>query len=223
MGHVQKLCKCRFVSKSVTGFFPSFERVNFVYLRISTCPKPIEIDVDADSEKPICTLPPDDVCKPDRVIPQSDQLADRFDLVHRIYGHLLDAKTKQHLLRAEAWEAWEAVKRLRVHIRAGCLSDPPGVALYFEAGKDSATGCSLFRCVRGTNDLEGCHLRMRLLAAWCISPLLGHLLLLEYNYRWNLRQAVNNRGLDSSVGGFHDQPVLEAVQVGCSQNERVVA
>eukprot|EP00904_Undaria_pinnatifida_P000541 jgi/Undpi1/10488/HiC_scaffold_29.g12938.m1 len=144
-----------------------------------------------------------------RVIPQSDQLADRFDLVHRIYGHLLDAKTKQHLLRAEAWEAWEAVKRLRVHIRAGCLSDPPGVALYFEAGKDSATGCSLFRCVRG----------MRLLAAWCISPLLGHLLLLEYNYRWNLRQAVNNRGLDSSVGGFHDQPVLEAVQLDEQEND----
>eukprot|EP00904_Undaria_pinnatifida_P008491 jgi/Undpi1/4772/HiC_scaffold_18.g08125.m1 len=144
-----------------------------------------------------------------RVIPQSDQLADGFDLVHRIYGHLLDAKTKQPLLRAEAWEA---IKRLRVNIKAGCLSDPPGVALYFEAGKDSATGCSLFRCVRGTNDLEGYHLRMRPLAAWCISPLLAHLLLLEYNYRWNLRQAVNNRGLDSSVGGFYDQPVLEAVQ-----------
>ena len=108
--------KCRFVFKSVTGFFSSFERANFVGLRISTCEKPSEIDVVADSEKPSCTLPPDDVCKPDRVIPQSDQLADRFYLVHRIYGHLLDAKTKQPLLREEAWEA---VKRLRVHIKAG--------------------------------------------------------------------------------------------------------
>ena len=168
--------------------------------------------MNAEREKLNCTLPPDDVCKPDRVIPPPDDLTDRFNLVHRIYGHLLDAKTKQPLLRAEAWEA---AKRLRVHIEAGCLSDPPGVALYFEAGKDSATGCSLFRCVRGTNDLEGYHLHMRPLVALCISPLLAHLLLLEYNYRWNLRQAVNNRGLDSSVGGFYDQPVLEAVQVGC--------
>ena len=97
------------------------------------------------------------------MIPPPDDLADRFDFVHRIYGHLLDAKSKQPLLRAEAWEA---AKRLRVHIKAGCLSDPPGVALYFEAGKDSATGCSLFRCVRGTIDLEGYHLHMRLLVAW---------------------------------------------------------
>ena len=59
--------------------------------------------MDADREKTNCTLPPDDVCKPGRVIPQSDQLADGFDLVHRIYGHRLDAKTKQPLLRAEAW------------------------------------------------------------------------------------------------------------------------
>ena len=154
--------KCRFVFNSVTGLFPSFERVNFVDLRMSTCQKPSEVDVDADSEKPNCTLPPDDVCKPDRVIPQSDQLADCLDLVHRIYGHLFDAKTKQPLLRAEAWEA---VKRLRVHIKPGCLSDSPGVALYFEAGKDSATGCSLFRCVCVTHDLKGYHLRMRLLAA----------------------------------------------------------
>ena len=84
VGRVLKMCKCRFVFKSVTGFFPSFELVNFVDLRISTCQKSSDINVDANSEKPICTLPPDDVCKPDRVIPQSDQLADRFDLVHRI-------------------------------------------------------------------------------------------------------------------------------------------
>ena len=86
----------------------------------------------------------------------------RPDSVHLIYGHLLDAKTKQPSLRAEAWEA---VNRLKVHIKAGCLSYPPGVPLYLEAGKDSATGCSLLRCVRGTNDLEGYKLRMRLLEA----------------------------------------------------------
>jgi len=146
------------------------------------------------------------------VIPPPAVLLERFDLVNFIYGHLLDKKTKQPLFRREAWEA---IKRLRVHIEAGCLSDPSGVPLYFEAGKDSATGYSLYRCVRGTNDLEGCHLHMRLLVAWCISPKLAHLLLLEHNYRWNLREAVRNRGLDSSVGGFYDQRVLEAVQVSC--------
>ena len=32
-------------------------------------------------------------------------------------------------------------------------------------------------------------------------------------YRWNLRQAIKNRSLDPAVGGFYDQPVLEAIQV----------
>eukprot|EP00903_Cladosiphon_okamuranus_P006310 g6187.t1 len=108
-----------------------------------------------------------------RVIPPAAVLVKRFDLINRIYGNLLDRKMKQPLFRAEALEA---IKRLRVHIEAGCLSDPPGVPLCFEAGK------------------------------------LAHLLLLEHNYRWNLRQAVRNRGLDPAIGGIYDQPVLEAVQ-----------
>eukprot|EP00903_Cladosiphon_okamuranus_P019959 g18342.t1 len=66
-----------------------------------------------------------------RVIPPPDVLLKRFNLANRIYGYLLDKKTKQPLFRAEAWEA---INRLSVHIQAGCLSDPHGVPLYFEAG-----------------------------------------------------------------------------------------
>lgn len=145
-----------------------------------------------------------------RMIPPAPEALQRFDLVIRVYGGLLDKITKQPLLRADARLA---AKRLRSHIAAGCLSDPKSVSLYFQEGKDSVTGFPLYRCVRGTNDLEGYHLHMRLIAAWCISPRLANLLLLEHNYRWNLRQAVKNRGLDASVGGFYEQPVLEAIQV----------
>ncbi|CAN0373172.1 unnamed protein product, partial [Pylaiella littoralis] len=53
---------------------------------------------------------------------------------------------------------------------------------------------------------------MRLLVAWCLSPRLAHLLLLEHNYRWNLRQSINNRGLGEAVGGFYYQPMLEAIE-----------
>ncbi|CAN0157123.1 unnamed protein product [Scytosiphon promiscuus] len=53
---------------------------------------------------------------------------------------------------------------------------------------------------------------MRLLVAWCLSPKLAHLLLLEHNYRWNLRQSIKNRGLSETVGGFYDQTILEAIQ-----------
>ncbi|CAM9749860.1 unnamed protein product [Pylaiella littoralis] len=131
------------------------------------------------------------------------------DLVKKVYGGLVDKKTKQPLFRAEALEA---VKRLRVHIVEDCCNDAPNQALYLEAGKDSETRCTIYRCVRGTNDLEGYHLHMRLLVAWCLSPRLAHLLLLEHNYRWNLRQSINNRGLSEAVGEFYDQPMLEAIQ-----------
>ena len=144
------------------------------------------------------------------MVPPSAILLQRYDMVNNVYGGLIDKKTRQPLLRAEAREA---VKRLRVHIKADCLTDPVGLPMYFQAGKDSATGSILYRCIRGTNDLEGYHLHMRLLVAWCISPRLAHLLLLEHNFRWNLRQAIKNRGLDPTVGGFYDQPVLEAIQV----------
>ncbi|CAN0004911.1 unnamed protein product, partial [Scytosiphon promiscuus] len=143
-----------------------------------------------------------------RMIPPPVELAERFDLVNKVYGGLLDNKTKQPLLRPEALEA---AKRLREHIVADCCSDVPKQALYFEAGKDPETLCALFRCVRGTNDLEGYHFHMRLLVAWCLSPRLAHLLLLEHNYRWNLRQSIKNRGVSEVVGGFYDQPMLEAI------------
>ena len=144
------------------------------------------------------------------MVPPSPILLQRYDMVNNVYGGLIDKKTRKPLLRAEAREA---VKRLRVHIKADCLTDPVGLPMYFQAGKDSATGSSLYRCIRGTNDLEGYHLHMRLLVAWCISPRLAHLLLLEHNFRWNLRQAIENRGLYPTVGGFYDQPVFEAIQV----------
>lgn len=145
-----------------------------------------------------------------RMIPAAAELLKRYDMVNNVYGNLIDHKTKQPLFRADAREA---VKRLRVHIAADCVGDPEGIPLYFQEGKDSSTGAPLYRCVRGTNDLEGYHLHMRMMTSWCISPEFAHLLLLEHNYRWNLRQAIKNRGLDPAVGGFYDQSVIEAVQV----------
>ncbi|CAM9586028.1 unnamed protein product, partial [Hapterophycus canaliculatus] len=110
-------------------------------------------------------------------------------------------------------EALESSKRFREHIVADCCSDAPKQALSFEAGRDPETLFALFRCVRGTNDLEGYHFHMRLLVAWCLSPRLAHLLPLEHTYRWNLRQSIKNRGVTEVVGGFYDHPMLEAIQV----------
>ncbi|CAN0471028.1 unnamed protein product, partial [Ascophyllum nodosum] len=78
----------------------------------------------------------------------------------------------------------------------------PGNSLYFEKGKDQLTGVTLYRCARGTNDLEGFHKHMRSLVEWCVGEGLGSDLLLELIYRWNLDRSISNRGLDGSIGGF---------------------
>ncbi|CAN0471060.1 unnamed protein product, partial [Ascophyllum nodosum] len=52
----------------------------------------------------------------------SDELLERFNLVVSVYGHLLDSKTKKPVLRREVLDA---VERLRVHIKTGCISDSP--------------------------------------------------------------------------------------------------
>ncbi|CAN0377813.1 unnamed protein product [Hapterophycus canaliculatus] len=64
-------------------------------------------------------------------------LAELFDLVNKVHGGLLDAKTKQLLLRPEALEA---AKRLREHIVADCCSDAPKQVPYFKTGKSDLEG-----------------------------------------------------------------------------------
>ena len=146
-----------------------------------------------------------------RFIPPSDELLERFNLVVSVYGHLLDSKTKKRLLRREALDA---VERLRVHIKTGCISDSPAISLYFVKGKDKLTGVTLYRCARGTNDLEGFHKHMLCsLIEWCVGAGLGSNLLLELIYRWNLDRSISNRGLDGSIGGFCDQLIIKVLQV----------
>lgn len=127
-----------------------------------------------------------------------------------MYAGIVDEKTKKPLFRAEALKA---VRLLRTHIASNCIGDPPDIPLYFEDGKDSVTDTAKMRCVRGTNDLEGFHRHMLGIMAWCTSPRVVQYQLLEHGYRWNLRMEINNRGLNPDVGGFYDQPVIEATQV----------
>lgn len=76
-----------------------------------------------------------------RVIPPAPEALERFDLAIRVYGGLHDKKTKQPLLRTDARLV---AKRLRSHIVTACLSDPKGISLYFQEGKDSVTGFPLY-------------------------------------------------------------------------------
>ena len=59
----------------------------------------------------------------------------RFNSVIDQFWNVIDAKSGEVLVRPTATEA---VKLLRKHIKADCLSDPDGVALYYATEKATA-------------------------------------------------------------------------------------
>ncbi|KAG6818637.1 hypothetical protein H0H93_003273 [Arthromyces matolae] len=79
-----------------------------------------------------------------------------YPLVHDVFmtwGPLKDAKTHKPLFDGKAWKKAKEILEL---IRCGFVSDPPGVSLFYILGLDKhANGLPIYRCVRGTNFVEG--------------------------------------------------------------------
>lgn len=90
-------------------------------------------------------------CK--RIIPPPELLYPLVKEVFSLYGPLLDSEKKQPLFNTHAWK--DARNVLKV-IQSGLLSDPPNIPLYYQIGVDKEHGnLPLYRCVRGTNSVEG--------------------------------------------------------------------
>jgi hypothetical protein len=84
-------------------------------------------------------------------VPPPERLFSRIATVLKTFGPLCDAQTKKPLFNEKAWVV---AKNVLEHVRNGDYSDPPDVSMYFEVGKDK-NGLTLYRCCRGTNDVEG--------------------------------------------------------------------
>ncbi|KAJ7752488.1 hypothetical protein DFH07DRAFT_774427 [Mycena maculata] len=88
-----------------------------------------------------------------RTIPPAEKL---YPVVHKVfmtYGPLKDAKTGLPLFNTAAWKIAKNILEL---IKNGYVSDVPGVQLYVCLGFDlKAGGLPIYRCERGTNDVEG--------------------------------------------------------------------
>lgn len=93
-----------------------------------------------------------------RLVPPPRELLARFDKVIEEFGNCIDNDSREVLLRPKSRKA---VRLLRKHIEAGCLSDPDGVAMYYVIGK-TKDGLVNYRCVRGTNDVEVKYLQLDL-------------------------------------------------------------
>ena len=95
-------------------------------------------------------------CK--RTIPPPEQLLEAVSAVFKTYGSLKDATTGLPLFNAAAWKTSKNILQL---IRLGHVSDPPGIPLYYSLRTDQH-GLTVYRCIRGTNFVEGgVHRHMR--------------------------------------------------------------
>ena len=84
-------------------------------------------------------------------VPPPEKLYSRIAAVIKTFGPRRDATTKQPLFNEKAWNV---AKNVLEHVRNGDYSDPPDMSVYFHIGKDK-NGLNLYRCFRGTNDVEG--------------------------------------------------------------------
>ena len=119
------------------------------------------------------------------IIPPAEELYNLVANVFHVYGPLKDAQSFLPLFNSAAWSVAKNILEL---VQKGFLSDPPGVALYYQVGVDGKTGLPLYHCMRGTNMTEGgvhTHLRSRLPTSG-VSPRHVQCCLLDFNLRHNL-------------------------------------
>ncbi|KAI0369360.1 hypothetical protein BV20DRAFT_1113655 [Pilatotrama ljubarskyi] len=126
-----------------------------------------------------------------RFVPKPDVLHQRIKHVLLTYGPFKDATTGQPLFNDASWQ--KAVNVLE-NVRAGYYSDPPGIQLYMVCGKDRE-GLTLYRCVRGTNNVEGgIHQNViRRFGSFNASPRFAVNLLRDYRLCHNLKVGTLNR------------------------------
>jgi hypothetical protein len=144
-----------------------------------------------------------------RFIPPPSVLVPAVRQVFNTYGSVLDAKTGQPLFNEDAWAKSQAVLQ---HCAEGCISDIPGVQLYFEIKKDS-DGLMLFRCGRGTNSTENIHQKIvAIFGSFHTGLEYADAVLAEHRHLANCRAAIKNR-LGVRFFGHYDLWIVEHIQV----------
>lgn len=91
--------------------------------------------------------------------------------------------------------SWKQAQSVLTIVQQGHASDPPGVQLYFKTGKKDKYGLPTYRCVRGTNSLEGgVHQNLiRKFGSFGSGPELADAMLAEYRLRHDLNVGTLNR------------------------------
>lgn len=136
-----------------------------------------------------------------RHIPQKEILYERLETVIKNYSHKRYKDSKYgDLLRPEVKSEFKNL--LQMHVKEGCLSDPPGVSLYMKRGKDR-NDLPVYRCLRGTNTVELWHqfIEMRF-ASWNAGPQFALAAMMFLVDRRNKRASARNRPNFPDIGHY---------------------
>jgi hypothetical protein len=137
-----------------------------------------------------------------RKIPPPELLEKRIDAVVDRFkdDKYKDPSTKKPLLSKEALAS---IKDQMDHVKKGCLSDIEGFSLYYIKGYDSEK-LPLYRCIRGTNDLEGgVHQKLReKFRYWGIGLDYADVVLAFLRHRHNVRASARHRKGFRFVGHY---------------------
>ena len=96
------------------------------------------------------------------------------------------------------------------HILKGCLSDPPGVSMYYDISRDLESMLPVYHTFRGTNKNENFHLTLKsVLRAFNTSPELANALAANFVYRFNNASALRYMHEPGACVDVHDIALLD--------------
>ena len=99
-------------------------------------------------------------------------------------------------------------KNVLKHILRGCLSDPPGVSMYYNISRD-LQALPLYHTFRGTSKNENFHLMLNeVLRAFNTSPELTNALAANFVHRYNTASAIHHLHRESTLA-VHDVALLD--------------
>jgi hypothetical protein len=113
-----------------------------------------------------------------RLIPGPSLLYENLKSVYEKYKDIKDNVTKAPFFDEGARAAFES---LLVHAKSGCVSDLPGINLYYESGK--VDGVQTYRCTRGSNKDETVHKNFLMFSPWKAGVELGEDILFDQIFR----------------------------------------
>ena len=113
----------------------------------------------------------------------------------------------------------KAVKQHAANMRyiwSGCLSDIPGMVMYYDARK-SKRSAPCYTTLRGTSQLEAYHRWLRASTQGSqLSRKHFKLLLAHFDFRWNTRCGIRNRGRTDF--GSYSHWIIEDIQDICGEH-----